>query len=91
MAVAAGVVDVALRAAGVALAQFAPERRGAAALDRAQRPVLDGAKTVRGAKRDAVRPDDVGQFRFAATRASLARGHGALLGLGLWSPQQLQG
>jgi hypothetical protein len=41
--VAAGVIHVALRAAGIALAKLASERRGAAALDRAQRPVLDGA------------------------------------------------
>lgn len=88
--VAAGVVDVAPCAAGIALAKLAPEGRRAAALDRAQRLVLHRTKPMRGAKRRAVGADDVGQFRFAAARARLARKHDGLSRLERGPVQQFQ-
>lgn len=90
MAVAAGVVDVALPAAGVAGSKLAPEGCRAAALDRAQRAVLNGAKPVRGAKRCAVPTHDVGELDPAAARARLGRVQGALPGSDLGALQQFQ-
>ena len=45
---------------------------------------------MRGAKRGAVRTNDVGQLDLAAARAGLARSHDALLRLGCGCLQQLQ-
>ena len=90
MPVAAGVVDVALFATRIALAQLAPERGGAATLDCAERPVLNGTEPMRGAKRRAVPANDVGQFDPSGARAPCWRGHGALPGGGVGSLQEFQ-
>ena len=88
MAVAAGVIDVALRAAGVALAKLAPEGGGAAMLDGAQRAVLHRAQPVRRAEGGAVRTDDVGEL--APARASRARSQDVLPSVGPCGFQKLQ-
>ena len=90
VAVSAGVVDVAPRAADVAGAKLAPERGRAAALDRAQRPVLDTAKPMRRAKRGAVPTNDVGQLDLGTRRAPCRRRHGALPACGVGSLEQFQ-
>jgi hypothetical protein len=46
---------------------------------------------VRGAKRGAVRTDDVGELDLAAARACSARSHDALSRLGWGCLEQLQG
>lgn len=68
--IAAGVVDVALLAAGLAPAQFSPERSRAAMLDGAQRPMLLRTEPVRGAEGCAVRTDDVGELEPARALAA---------------------
>ena len=88
--VAAGVINVAPRAAGIALAKLAPECGRAAALDRAQRPMLDSAKPMRRAKRGAVPTNDVGQFDLGTRRAPCGRYHAALPRRAVGSLEQLQ-
>jgi hypothetical protein len=80
------VIDVALRAAGIALAKLAAE---AAVRQRsiARRPVLDGAKLVGGAKRGAVHRT---MSASSVCRSARSRRHGALPACGVGSLEQLQ-
>ena len=90
VSVAAGVVHIALPAAGVAGPQLTPERGRATALDRAQCPMLHARERLRGAKRRPVRANDVGELELPAALACCLREHGVLRACATRCLQQFQ-